>query len=204
MNRTFVAIGAILLVAAVLWAAVISQSGDDEPAMEVAAEPPAEPTAAAPKPTTPGPGPAPAQDPVAKAPAQAQPTSPAKSPDKPAEGETPPSENRVPVPENVGNLAELKGRFEKEPRDSAAPEDEAKIQAAFRAEGMPQGLLASALCRQTVCRAVFRWTPERAEGYMGGMMGLSDKFAMENMAVDEGTPDAQEGRTIEVFFERKR
>ena len=209
MNRTAIAVLAFVLVAGVLWALVISQSGDEH-ADEVAAAPTSEPVTPAPLPAAPPSPTAPAaQAPAAPAAPAAQPPAtaakaPAAAPEAPSEDDTPPSENRVPVPTNMGNVAELSARFEKEPRDSAASAEESKIQAAFRKDGMPAGLLASALCRQTVCRAEFRWTEARAEGYMGGMMGLSDEFDMTNLGVDDGTPDAEGNRTILVYFERKR
>jgi hypothetical protein len=98
---------------------------------------------------------------------------------------------------------ELKALFASEPRDSAAPQFESKVEAAFRHEGVPAALFKSVPCRQSVCKIELRWAPERSLGYMIGMTVLSGDFDKAPPAIDPvGEPAADGTLRVDVYWPR--
>jgi hypothetical protein len=91
-------------------------------------------------------------------------------------------EVEIPVPERSGPVDELQRAFEHEPRASSGARFEAAIEEQFRRPEVRAGLLKSVICRTTVCRIETRWSPERAEGFMGALMHLvADPSGAETM-----------------------
>lgn len=155
------AVAVVLLGAAVLWFAVSwdGKSGGVESHSEPAREPstPTSPVASA----------ASQQPlPVSKSPSAVAPTA---NPQRSAAQAARPT---IPVPERTGPVDELAQLFAREPRASDASALEAKLAAPFRRPEVPAGLLASAICRTTVCRVEARWSPERAQGFLAALMQL--------------------------------
>lgn len=132
--------------------------GDELPAAPVDApaehEPPHDPETAKAAQVPEEPEPAQAPEPTA---AEAQPSDPHDMPD-------------IPRPERMGPVDELEQRFRTEPRSSSAAELEKQITDVFRAGDLPPELMKSVLCRRTVCRIETRWTPARAEAFLGALM----------------------------------
>ncbi|MEY4580430.1 MAG: hypothetical protein RL701_5133 [Pseudomonadota bacterium] len=156
---------------------------------QAAAPTAAEPTTAAPT-QPPTPTPAEQQPPSADTTAEANPADTAP----------------IPAPSRSGPVAELKALFATEPRPSAAARVETIIEAQFRRNEVPSGLLKSALCRSTVCRVETRWSPQRAEGFMSAFMHLMTDPPTESTVFDpqfaispEGEPGADGSQAIDVY-----
>jgi hypothetical protein len=187
MNRTSVAVGVVVGFGGLVLLLLSQQAparldgGELRAAEDVPEpEPPSsipetpEPTLEAPVPTS-----AAAEDraaPAAPTPVRAQPQ-PAPS--------RPPAE----PPRASGPVAELKQRFETDPRDSVANDKEQHIRDVFRQNDIPAVLFESALCKQTVCRVRLRWAADRHAGYMMGLMGLVDSFDQKVAFDPEGDPN---------------
>lgn len=142
-----------------------------DPGVPPDAEPPAAPT----------PSEAPVAPTAAPSPAAAEPSKPPAAPPAAANTEAtakPSAEPQaspdieIPVPVRSGPVDELKRVFDGEPRASDGARFEAAIEAQFRKPEVRSGLLKSVICRTTVCRVETRWSPERAEGFMGSLMHL--------------------------------
>jgi hypothetical protein len=115
---------------------------------------------------------------------------------------TTPDEARLPAPEAGGPIAELKQRFEHDPRDSAAAHFDSLIEAAFRDKDVPAGLLTSVLCRQTVCKLELRWSSERNTGYMLALTRVIGQFDRDMAIVPLAAPDADGVMPLEVYLPR--
>ncbi|HKP62172.1 MAG TPA: hypothetical protein VJV78_35815 [Polyangiales bacterium] len=122
---------------------------------------------------------APVAPPAAPSPAPAAPAEPAppaspaantEATAKPSAEPQPSPEVEIPVPPRSGPVEELQRLFEREPRASSGARFEAAIEEKFRRPEVKAGLLKSVMCRTTVCRIETRWSPERAEGFMGALM----------------------------------
>jgi hypothetical protein len=121
----------------------------------------------------------------------------------PAEQPSSEAPTQVPAPKREGPVDELKALFASEPRDSAAPPFESRIEAAFRHEGVPDALFKSVLCRQSVCKIELRWAPERSMGYMIGMTLVSADFDKAPPAIDPvGEPAADGTLIVHVYWPR--
>ncbi len=208
MPRPALALGAIVLVAALLWSVVVFQSGDEhEQGAEVAApthapDPNAPGLAAPAAPTAPSdPAPAPSAAAAPTQPAEPQPA-PSETPTPaPGEPEPPPS---LGVPERSGPVDELKAEFEKSPRQSSAAADEAEIRQTFDSKEVPRELFKNAMCRGAVCKIEVVWTAERQYGYMHGLMQLNNKFAVEGTAIEPtGDANARGERPVTFYMKRK-
>ena len=199
---------ALATTAAILWLVTSLSTRGDRPAAsdstgvdEPELAPPAEPEPRADQPAQ-------AAPPTAPAPA----AEPEEQPDEPADppSQEPPT-SPLPPPEKSGPVDELKARFASEPRDSAAGTFEKKIEAAFRHDDVPAGLVKSVLCRRTVCRVETSWTPDRAIGFMTGFTRLLmtppgadvPRPFDSNLGISpEGEPDASGVRAVDVYLVR--
>jgi hypothetical protein len=203
---------ALATTAALLWLVTSLGTGDRTSASDPAgAEPAGGVEPALPEPD-PQPAPAePAAPPTAPtAPAPTEPAAPA-APAAPARPAEPPPEAQLPPPEKTGPVDELKARFASEPRDSSAGALEKHVEAAFRNDDVPAGLLKSVLCRRTVCRVETRWAPERAIGFMSAFTRLlmqapgADVVRVfdSNLGISpESEPDANGVRSVDVYIAR--
>jgi hypothetical protein len=202
MERRGLIVGAVVLVAIVLWILA-----SDKPTLE---EPlPVGPSAALPE-SQRVPGPVAeqaAQPPTTEAQVerkpdpQAAPASPAQAPAAPEQPEEPAP---VPRPEPSGPIAEMKKAFEDEPRDSAAQAVESRIEAEFRKNDIAPGLLKSVLCRKSVCKVEVLWTPERALAFMSAFTRLSTEF-QSDIAMDPRDPaDARQPLQVDVYLPRAK
>jgi hypothetical protein len=104
-------------------------------------------------------------------------------------------------PVAAGPLDELKHMFETQPRESAAPDLERRIEAEFRQPDMPAGLLQSVLCRSSVCRLKLRWSPERHYAYNGALFRLLHIFG-QGVGVDPEALDRNGELPIDVYMRR--
>jgi len=162
-------VAALLAGAALIWVVATTMpednappQGTDEPASEGAADDlPNGPTQGQAPPGAPPPSNAPAA-----AADRAQPTTP----------EPYDSNRERPLPPPQRSAATLLdpriAQFEREPRDSDAPEFEKHIESFFESDEVPPGVLDSVLCRQTICRVRMRWTTERATGVLSASMRM--------------------------------
>lgn len=138
------------------WLALDNPSSGDE---TLAAAEDLPPPAAAPS--------APASEPIGpvKPPAPA----PAEPPQPPAaapSAQQQPAADQAPIPPDTrGFVDALQGRFDAETRDATANQAEIAIRKLYRAPRMPDGLLRSVVCRQSVCRIDLHWSPENDEAY---------------------------------------
>jgi len=187
MSRNVLVVGALLLVAALLWtiAAWPTQVVVSEPS-EAASEPP--PLAAASTPTPPLAAPA-APPPPAPAP-PAAPAQPAAAP-QPAQELPPPS----------GPIAELEQRFETEPRDSAASGVESYLRDLFVGEDMAPTMFKSVMCRQSVCKLALRLGPDRMGSYMGKIPALLARFTSD-IGVRPTAEVEGDNRLTEIYLQR--
>ncbi|MET0388950.1 MAG: hypothetical protein ABW321_23455 [Polyangiales bacterium] len=139
------------------------------------------------------------QAPANQAPDQQQAAAPQKAPAR-AEHST----DEPPPPQLEGPVAEMKQRFESEPRQSSASQVESLIQKEFAKSYTPPGLLKSVQCRSTVCRIEVRWRPDRAEGYMGALMYSYTQLELQTLATEPlGEPDADGSRRVDVYMGRQ-
>ncbi|HKU41286.1 MAG TPA: hypothetical protein VJR89_24150 [Polyangiales bacterium] len=169
---------------------------------------------------TPNPAPIPSEQRVASPAANTAPATQTATPAAPpaaanteaapkASAESPANtDSEIPTPVRVGPVDELKRAFESEPRASGAARFEAVIEAQFRRAETPAGLLKSVICRTTVCRVETRWSPQRAEGFMGAFMRLMDPEGAASLfdADLAISPEADVGpdrsQAIDVYLKR--
>jgi hypothetical protein len=207
---------ALVLAAALLWIVTGWQTRDqgshrsdeiDDAVAPSAAADPAAPSERAPAANIAQPGVAPSAPSVPTAPAA--PIAPA-APAAPIVREPAPPVADLPAPEKTGPVDELKALFASEPRDSAAGSFEKQIEAAFRGNEVPPGLLKSVLCHSTVCRVETRWSPERGIGFMAAFTRLmmapdgrpAGQFDSGLAVSPEGEPDAHGTRAVDVYLKR--
>lgn len=189
-----------LLAIALWWLALGSRTPVSEPAAYVLVEEPPAPSAVPPPkaaaPAAVEPQPTRIEPPSAQVPAD-PPAQPLAATPDPA-----PSKPKGPIPPDTrGFLDALRGRFDGEPRDSAASEVEGRIRRMFRAEGMPSGLLRNVLCRELVCKLELHWTPEHDEPYRNAMHTLIGGNA-KTMATDASPPDANGAVEVKAYWRR--
>jgi hypothetical protein len=190
------AFAAVLLGAAALWFGVSWESKRD--GVESHSEPAREP----PTPTSSITNAAPQQAlPVSKSPPAVAPVVSPQPSAAPAAAPT------IPAPERTGPVDELAELFAREPRASDASALEAKLAAPFRRPEVPAGLLASAICRATVCRVEARWSPDRAQGFLAGLMQLvaqpgggPGQFDPKLAIAPEETAAADGSRAVTVYL----
>jgi hypothetical protein len=140
------------------WLALDSpNSGDDTLAAAEDLPPPAAaPSRRAENPADPA---RPASQP-APAPA-APPHPPAAAPNAPR-----PAAEQAPIPPDTrGFVDALQARFDADPRDANASQTETDIRKLYRAPRMPDGILRSVVCRQSVCRLDLHWSADNDEAY---------------------------------------
>jgi hypothetical protein len=102
-----------------------------------------------------------------------------------------------------GPIEEMKARFQSDPRDPRAHDYEQLIRRTFREKDIPEALLASALCKKSVCRVSLRWAPDRHMGTMEGLTRLVSSFD-EQVAFDPAATAKPSGETdVDVYFARK-
>ena len=200
MSRNALAVGAIVLVGALLWTVIAWPAPGDDAALEpLSFEEPA-PTATAPPPAAAAPV-APAEEPAAVPPLQAAPATVEPPPLPAAEQAAPEQADMFAVVQ--GPADEYRRSYESEPRDSAASDVEATIRAAFSHPGDDApGMFKSVLCRQTICRIELNYSEERMGAYVAGMTRAT--AAMDsNIAVAPLGPMRDAVRPIEVFIKRQ-
>lgn len=120
----------------------------------------------------------------------------------------------LPPPSPSGPLKELQKEFESSARDASSSALEAKIEHAFKLQGVPPELLESAVCHGDTCRVRARWTPERAGGFTVAVTSLAVNMVAKegeeqpafdrNFAVGEaGERNSNGERSIDIYI-RKR
>jgi hypothetical protein len=158
------------------WVIVAWPSGG-VPAVAGDAGAPAEPPMpiAQPQPSAPLAQPSPANE---AEPTTAQPQ-PAPQPAAPEAKAAPPAEPERPhdiIQEPYGPLDELKQRYARETRASAAVESESLLTAAFADANLTPPLLKSVLCHEQVCKLEINWSADRMSNYIVAMTKASLHF----------------------------
>jgi hypothetical protein len=198
MTRTGLAFGGLLAIGALLWLVVVWPSPHNADSAHPpvprgeAGQPPlpaAPPSAATEVRTSPKP---------AATPAAAVSIKPERTIDD--DPHLPPPTPQLFV-EPHGPVDEYKQQFESEPRDSAAPDAEHDLRAAFEPEAK-SGLLRNVLCRQTICRAELHWTPRALGDYVAAMGRLTLHFDRTFAVAPLGPAGDDQGRAIEVYLKR--
>ncbi|HKU41908.1 MAG TPA: hypothetical protein VJR89_27310 [Polyangiales bacterium] len=197
-------LAAVVIGAVLVWWITLGFGGEssDSSAAPVAAPMPSEETAVSPA--------APNTAPATQAATPSERPAPANTEASPNPSGESQASSGVPIPAPVrsGPVDELKRAFESEPRASTGARIEAAIEAQFRRADIPAGLLESVMCRTTVCRVETRWSPERAEGFMGAFMRLMQPEGTaslfdEKLAI---SPEADVGpdrsQAIDVYLKR--
>lgn len=202
--RTVLIIGALLCVVAGLWWAAATSGDPSSPASapaisETQATPAAPPTTAQPEPALSKPShPSPEAPPTAAT----VPTSEAPAP-QPRAATDVPEVAPVPPPEPQGPIERLKQQFASEPRDSGAGAIESRVKAAFGDPAIPPGLLASVLCRKTVCKFEIHWTEDHNTAYMLGLTRLLPELSTDFAITPAGPRDGTGTIPVEVYWGRK-
>jgi hypothetical protein len=201
MARAVLAVLLLVVIGALWWLA----TGEPRPsdALGVAGERAAAPTVLAPNARAGSTSPVASQ--VASPAARAQKAPDAARSEPPAATLAPRAadEAAMPAPQAGGPIAELKQRFENDPRDSAAAQLEALIDGAFRDKDVPAGLLKSVLCRQSVCKLELRWSSDRNTGYMLALTRVIGQFDRNMAILPLGAPDADGVLPLEVYLPRQ-
>jgi pyruvate/2-oxoglutarate dehydrogenase complex dihydrolipoamide acyltransferase (E2) component len=196
MSRNVVALGAFLLVGALLWLVTEWPAARDEVSAPVAVDVPA--------PAAPAPPPPPAaESPTPTAVAAPEPA--AEEPAEPAAAAPPAQVRALPelIPGDQGPVAEYRKLFESEPRDSSANQIESDLRAAFPASDGAPDLIKSVLCRQTLCRIEMRWSQDRARAYIVGFSRLQKKIQIPVALSPVGAKNPDGGQLVEVYMKLK-
>jgi hypothetical protein len=200
--RSVLIVGALLFVVAGLWWAAAT-SGDRSNRESAISETPgtvaAPPATTQPEQTPSKPSVQPSEPPPTAA---TVPTSEAPALQPQAAADVPPTAP-VPPPEAQGPVDRLKQQFASEPRDSAAAAIESRAQAAFRDPAIPPGVLASVLCRKTICKFEIRWTEDHNTAYMLGLSRLLPDLSTDLAITPAGPRDATGAIPVEVYWGRK-
>lgn len=208
MKRTTVAALSVLVLVALILLVIVRRDPADleleEPVSEASVPSPGSPTAepASAERTQPIEAAEPAANPSRPASQQTPTTTMAPPTEAPAQPTAQPEAPQEP-PRASGPIEEMKGRLKSDRRDARAHEYEELIRRSFREKDIPEGLLESALCKQSVCRVSLRWSPDRHMGTMAGLMRLIPSFA-EQVAFDPAATANRTGETeLDVYFARK-
>lgn len=198
MSRNAAAVGALVLVGALLWLVTAWPTPPDKP--EPAAPEPQPGPALAPEPPVPPEPPVLAPAPKAEEPvAQQPPEAPPQPPPMPAP-HTPPDDMFA---REQGPVTEYKAIYDREPRNSNANETEAQIRAAFAPQDGAPDLFRSVICRRTVCKLELDWTNQRLGAYVAGITRATQAGFGTSVAVAPAGPvDEAKVRPISVYIKR--
>ncbi|HKP61247.1 MAG TPA: hypothetical protein VJV78_31180 [Polyangiales bacterium] len=169
------------------WLALDAPDAVEDPL--AAAEPPPPPPAAGAQTV-----PVSKSEPVPESPSQ---------PSPPSAAPPPPQAPEAPIPPDTrGFVDALQGRFDNDPRDSAAGESENALRKYYRGPRMPAGLLRSVICRQSVCKLDLHWTAEHDEAYRDAIEFLADGNA-KMVATRAAAPDKHGAVEVEAYWVRR-
>jgi hypothetical protein len=192
MNRSVgLGIAAVVLAGVMLWWWGARQTA---PAELPAEAPEEEPAAAEPVPEQP-----PAAE--ATAPGQVPAQAPAAEPAAPAEA-PPPSVQPEPPSAPMGQVAALKGAFERDPVDPQAIEAERKLRALFGTAEVPLEMLERVRCRKRACKLELIWLPDEPFAFMGAGMQIATKIHPE-IAIEPRKPDAKGVLRYDLYVPRE-
>lgn len=200
MSRNLAALGAVVVVGALLWLVMAWHApASEDPA---ALDPTDVPS------VTPPPSAAPAPEPSLAAPAL--PSDPNPVPAPASVPESPPHQQQMAIgpdgkrtiPEQIqgdqGPVAEYRSLYESETRGSDAASLEATLQKAFTDAPVEADFIKSVSCHETICKIEMRWSMGRMRPYVAGLTRVSKSF-IPQVALSPVTAADDKGlRVVEV------